>query len=333
MEQDRGVNFDFVAKGVAHVSVRQDGPPARVVFLLLPKFSLLAFSSALDVLRIANQLASRRLFEWQVLSVDGGPVASSGGLRVLTDGPMAEIAPGAMVFACAGVQPEASVSRAVADWMRRQWRSGEVVGGLCTGAYALARAGLLAGRRFTLHWENIAPFRASHPGLEPVEQLYCIDGRIWTCAGGAAAADLFIAMLRRRHGDRLADAALSMSLHGHQRAGEQFQRRPMPPSLNPGDRFAMVMQDIETNLADIAEVADLVLRHGLSRRQIERLFQRHFNQSPRAYLTRLRLERARALMAETGLSRSEIAQCCGFSSSSQMQRSMRRAETETAPAR
>ena len=319
------MSFNFVAKGVAHVPVRQDGPPTRVVFLLLPQFSLLAFSSALEVLRIANQLAARRLFEWQILSPDGAPVSSSGGLKVLPDGAMGELGPGAMVFACAGVQPEQSVSRAVGDWLRRQWRGGEVVGGLCTGAYALARAGLLAGRRFTLHWENIAPFRASHPGLQPVEQLYCIDGRIWTCAGGAASADLFIAMLRRRFGDRLADAALSMSLHGRQRAGEQFQRRPMPRSLRPGDRFAVVMQDIEQNLAEIAEVADLVDRHGLSRRQLERLFQRHFRESPRAHLTRLRLERAAALLAETDLSRNEIAQFCGFSSSSQMLRSMRRA--------
>ncbi|MDO5703493.1 MAG: AraC family transcriptional regulator, partial [Paracoccus sp. (in: a-proteobacteria)] len=208
------MNFDYVAKGVAHVPVRQDGPPARVVFLLLPRFSLLPFSSAHEVLRIANQLAARQLFEWQILSVDGGPVASSGGLTVQPTGTMGDVPAGAMVFVCGGVQPESAVSRKVSDWLRRQWRSGEVVGGLCTGAYALARAGLLAGRRFTLHWENIAPFRASYPGLEPVEQLYCMDGRIWTCAGGAAAADLFITMLRRRHGDRLADAVLSMSLHG-----------------------------------------------------------------------------------------------------------------------
>ncbi|MDO5631464.1 MAG: GlxA family transcriptional regulator [Paracoccus sp. (in: a-proteobacteria)] len=318
------MNMEYVAKGVVHVPVRQDGPPARVVFLLLPRFSLLAFSAAHEVLRIANQLTARQLFEWQILSVDGGPVASSGGLIVQPTGTLDDLAPGAMVFVCGGVQPESAVSRKVSDWLRRQWRSGEVVGGLCTGAYALARAGLLAGRRFTLHWENIAPFRASHPGLEPVEQLYCMDGRIWTCAGGAAAADLFITMLRRRHGDRLADAVLSMSLHGHQRAGEQFQRRPLPPSLRPGDRFTAVMSDIEANLADITEVGDLAGRHGFSRRQVERLFRRHFSQSPREHLTALRLQRARALMTETGLSRAEIAQSCGFSSSSQMMRAMRR---------
>ncbi|MDO5613445.1 MAG: GlxA family transcriptional regulator [Paracoccus sp. (in: a-proteobacteria)] len=314
----------YVAKGVVHVPVRQDGPPARVVFLLLPRFSLLPFSSAHEVLRIANQLTARQLFEWQILSVDGAQVASSGGLTVQPTGALDDLAPGAMVFVCGGVQPESAVNRKVSDWLRRQWRSGEVVGGLCTGAYALARAGLLAGRRFTLHWENIAPFRASYPSLEPVEQLYCMDGRIWTCAGGAAAADLFITMLRRRHGDRLADAVLSMSLHGHQRAGEQFQRRPLPPSLRPGDRFAAVMSDVEANLADIVEVGDLAGRHGLSRRQVERLFRRHFGQSPREHLTALRLQRARALMAETGLSRAEIAQSCGFSSSSQMMRTMRR---------
>ena len=320
------MQLGFVPEGVAHVSVVHDGPPAQVIFLLLPRFSLLAFSSAIEVLRIANQLASRPLFAWRVVSTDGQPVASSAGLVVQADAPMGDVPAGAMAFACAGVRPELSASAAAADWLRRAYRQGEVVGGLCSGAYALARAGLLAGRRFTLHWENIAPFAASHPRLTPCEQLYCMDGRIWTCAGGSAAADLFTAMLRRRHGDRLADTVLSMSLHGHQRQGDQRQRRVLPQGIDRNSRLGAMLREMDDDMAGLTEVGDLAERYGMSRRQMERLFRQHLGQTPHGHLTALRVERARALIQETDLSRAEIAGLCGFSDSRQMMRHLGRVD-------
>jgi len=110
-------------------------------------------------------------------------VGCSNGLKVQVDGPLRETKQKAMVFVCAGVEPEKSASRRVADWLRQQWRQGRTVGGLCTGAYALAKAGILEGRRFTLHWENLPPFVETFGHLQPLEQLYCIDGRILTAAG------------------------------------------------------------------------------------------------------------------------------------------------------
>ena len=314
-----------VPKGVAHVPVRLDGPPLRLVFLLLPDFSLLAFSAALETLRIANQLAARPLCEWRILSTDGQPVACSGGLSVAVDGAMGTVAPEAMVFICAGTEPEKSVTRAVGDWLRRLWRMGHPVGGLCTGAYALARAGLLSGRAFTLHWENIAPFRATHPGLEPLDQLYCIDGRIYTCAGGAAATDLFLAILRQRHGAALADTVLSMSLHGSQREGSARQRRMLSPALdrrNP--RLSAILRYIESHFTEMEDIAGMADQLDLSRRQIERLFREHLKTTPWAYVTRLRLERARGLLTETGMPLGEVALACGFASSGHLTRSFRK---------
>ena len=93
-----------------------------------------------------------------------------------------------------GVEPEGKASLALSDWLRSLWRRGRTVGGLCTGAYALAKAGILEGRQFTLHWENLPPFMETFAHLTPVEQLYCIDDRILTCAGGVAA------VARRRSG-------------------------------------------------------------------------------------------------------------------------------------
>ena len=149
---------NFVPKGVAHVAVPQVAEPLHMTFVLLADFSLIAFSSAIEPLRIANQLAGQMLFEWEVLSESGAAVACSNGVKLHVDGPLAETKPKAMIFVCAGVEPEKSASRKVADWLRQQWRLGRTVGGLCTGAYALAKAGILEGRRFTLHWEYLPPF-------------------------------------------------------------------------------------------------------------------------------------------------------------------------------
>ena len=136
---------------------------------------LIKGSTSRYLLRIANQLSGQALFEWEVLSETGAPVACSNGLEVNVDGPLRATRPRAMIFVCAGVEPEKSASRPVSDWLRQQWRSGRTVGGLCTGAYALAKAGILEGRSFTLHWENLPPFVETFGHLRPLEQLYCID--------------------------------------------------------------------------------------------------------------------------------------------------------------
>lgn len=304
---------NFVSKGVAHVPVPAVQKPVRITFVLLPDFSLIAFSSAIEPLRIANQLAGRALFEWQVLSESGGPVVCSNGLPVVVEGPLGETPARAMVFVCAGVEPEKSASRRVADWIRQQWRSGREVGGLCSGAYVLAMAGILDGRRFTLHWENLPPFAETFPQLKPLEQLYCIDGRILTCAGGAAATDLFIEIVARHHGARLADAVLNMCLHGPQRPAELRQRMSISSTI--GTRNPVLVSVIETfekgieSCVDIATIADDL---GVSTRQIQRLFRDHIGTTPKQYLQNLRLQRARGLLAETDMSVSEVAFSCGF---------------------
>lgn len=315
---------NFVAKGVAHVPVPSLDQPVCVTFVLLDQFSLIAFSSAIEPLRIANQLAGRALFEWTVLSETGAPVACSNGLILQTDGSIGETKPRSMIFVCGGVLPEKSASRRVADWLRAQWRSGRTVGGLCTGAYALAKAGLLQGRRFTLHWENLPPFAATFPTLKPLEQLYCMDDRILTCAGGAAATDLFIEIVSRNHGARLGDAVLKMCLHGQQRPADLQQRMSLSSTL--GVRNPLLVSVIRTFEADLdadIDLSELADRLGTSRRHIERMFMRYVGTSPKRYLRQLRLERARALLTETDLPVDEVAYACGFGNTNSFAKSFR----------
>ncbi|MBC2835092.1 GlxA family transcriptional regulator [Paragemmobacter straminiformis] len=315
---------NFVAKGVAHVPVPHHDQPIPVTFVLLHNFSLIAFSSAIEPLRIANQLAGRVLFEWSILSETGAPVACSNGLVVGVDGAIGDTSARAMLFVCGGVEPEKSASRRVADWLRAQWRNGRSVGGLCTGAYVLAKAGLLQGRRFTLHWENLPPFAATFPNLAPLEQLYCIDDRILTCAGGAAATDLFIELVARHHGARLGDAVLKMCLHGQQRPANLQQRLSLSSTLgirNP--LLVSVIRQFEGSIEADVDLGDIADRLGTSRRHIERMFERHVGTSPKRYLKELRLERARALLTETDKSVRDVAEACGFNSANAFAKSFR----------
>lgn len=315
---------NFVPKGVAHVPVPRVAEPVRMAFVLLPNFSLIAFSSAIEPLRIANQLAGQALFEWDVLSEDGAAVGCSNGVKLQVDGALGETKPKAMVFVCAGVEPEKSASRKVADWMRQQWRQGRTVGGLCTGAYALAKAGILEGRSFTLHWENLPPFMETFGHLRPLEQLYCIDGRILTCAGGAAATDLFIEIIAKNFGDRLADAVLKMCLHGQQRPADLRQRMSLSSTIgirNPV--LVQVIRRFEENLEQGVEIEQLSAELGVSRRQVERLFQRYVGMSPKQYLNGLRLERARALLTETDMPVAEVAYGCGFNATNTFTKAFR----------
>ncbi|MEP5012532.1 MAG: helix-turn-helix domain-containing protein, partial [Marinomonas sp.] len=216
---------------------------------------------------------------------------------------------------CPGVQPELTSSQKMADWIRHQWRFGRTVGGLCSGAYTLARAGILSGRTFTLHWENIPPFCEHFPDLHPVEQLYAIDDRILTCGGGAAATDLFMKLIYQRHGGALARSVLNMCLHSVQRS--ETERQQSSTSANIGTRNEKLLHIIahfQDHLEDDIDLDDLTNTLGVSRRQIERLFRTHLDTTPRRYLQELRLHRARILLAETDMPVVDVAIACGYES-------------------
>lgn len=306
----------LIPKGVAHVPFDEETDPERVTFLLLPNLSMLAFTSAIEPLRIANQLTGKALYEWRTVSEDGQPVRCSNGIEIVVDGALGKTAPTGSVFVCSGIEPTASTSKQAADWVRRQWRTGHIVGGLCTGAYTLAKAGILEGRTFTLHWENIAPFREAFPDLDPREQIYAIDDRIMTCGGGSAATDLFLSLIHARYGPLLCQSILNMCLHATHRADTERQR--VSTSAIIGIRNAKlvgIINYLEDHL-DEGELAldDVVKQYGTSRRQLERMFKEHVGVSPKRYLSDLRLLRGRSLLAETDMSVTEVAVACGFNS-------------------
>ena len=313
-----------VPKGVAQVDLA-GGQTAEVIsFLMLPKLSILAFSSAIEPLRIANQLTGQELYRWQTITEDGGPVRCSNGVEISASSDMAGAEITDSLFVCSGVEPDTVVTDRVAGLLRHHWRLGHSVGGLCSGAYALAKAGILKGHDFTLHWENIPPFRETFPGLEPLDQLYVIDGRILTCGGGSAATDLFLSLISRRFGSGLSQAVLNMCLHPVHRAEEEAQQASRAASLGTRNRKLLrILRYMEEHIEDLFTLDELAEEFDVSRRQIERLFLAHVGVTPKQYLTDLRLTRARMLLAETDLKVADVASACGFDSSSHFSRRFR----------
>lgn len=316
---------NFIAKGAMHVAVAKAADPIPVTFVLLPKFTMLAFSSAIEPLRMANQLTNQVLFRWEVLSEDGKPVACSNGVPVMVDGPFASAKPEGMVLVCSGVEPEGKASVALGDWLRALWRRGRVVGGLCTGAYALAVAGILKGHRFTMHWDNIDAFAENHPDLLPSRQVFCIDDRVMTCAGGVAAADMMLKLISDRFGAPLGQEVMNMCLLTRRRQEADHQLASLAARL--GTRHDKLLRAAEFLEARIEEDLDLdacAAHLNLSRRQIERLFQRYLSMTPVRYMNDLRLARGRALLAETDMKVTDVAVACGYASTSHFSKSFRK---------
>jgi AraC family transcriptional regulator, glycine betaine-responsive activator len=242
----------------------------------------------------------------------------------MVDGPFGAVQPEGIGLVCSGVEPEHQVSAALADWVRGLWRRGRVVGGLCTGAYALARAGILKDRRFTLHWENLTGFTETFPGLAAARQVYCIDDRIVTCAGGVAAADLMLEIIHDRFGMVLSQEVMNMCLLTQRRTQADEQMTSLAARL--GTRHEKLIEAVAFLEARIEEPFDLdacAAQLGLSRRQIERLFNRYMGVTPVRYMNDLRLQRGRALLAETDMSVTEVAIACGYASSSHFSKSFR----------
>lgn len=315
----------FISKGSAHVKLAAGFAPLSVTFVLLPKFTMLAFSSAIEPLRMANQLTGQVLFRWQVLSDDGGPVACSNGVPVMVDGAWADAKPEGIILVCSGVEPEGKASAALGDWLRGLWRRGRIVGGLCTGAYALAAAGILKGHRFTMHWDNIAAFAENHSDLNPARQVFCIDDRVMTCAGGVAAADLMLKLINDRFGAELGQEVMNMCLLTQRRDEADHQITSLAARLGTRhDKLLQAAAWLESHIEEEFDLDACAAHLSLSRRQIERLFSRYLNVTPVRYMNDLRLARGRSLLAETDMKVTEVAVACGYASTSHFSKSFRK---------
>ncbi|WP_016855602.1 GlxA family transcriptional regulator [Halomonas smyrnensis] len=293
--------------------------PERIDFLLLPRFAMVAFFSAVEPLRIANRIQGETLFEWRLIGRDGEPVVASNGMTLAVDHALSDAPLAPSLAVCASFEPEATIDQTLVDWLRERAAAGCRLGGMDTGCFVLATAGLLDDQTVTLHWESLPEFRARFPGIDAVESLYEVTPEGFSCAGGSSAIDMSLDLIQRRHGLPLAEQVRDQLLHDQGRRPASRQRDPMPE--DPTLHRALALMD--ANLEAPLEIRRLADELDLSWRRLDRLFARHLGTSPqRAYLAR-RLDHARRLLQETRHSVMDVAVACGFASASSFTRAFR----------
>ena len=286
----------------------------HVSFLMLPEYTLSAFSNAIGILRMANRLTDSALYTWSVHSLDGQPVISSAGLELTIDGSLADATDANILMVCGGYSVKKYCNKLLTDGLRKIAKRKIPIGGIDTGTYALAVAGLLDGYRCTIHWENLSSLREEFPRLEITSSLFVIDRDRYTCSGGISSIDLMLNLIASIHGHQLVQEISEQFTCDRVRTEKDAQRAPLKYLIGASqprlvDAVTLMESNIEEPLT-LDEVADYV---GISRRQLERLFNRYLHCAPSRYYLELRLSRARLLLLQTSIAVIDVAISCGFS--------------------
>ncbi len=287
--------------------------PETIGLLLAPRFSMLAFTCAVEPLRVANRLAQCELYQWQTISLEGLPVVASNRMSVVADRSIGERVDYARVAVCAGFEPESLYDERVASWLRNLARAGVALGAIDTGSFVLAYAGLLDGYRAATHWESLEGLRSQYPKVAITPDLFVVDRGRFTCAGGTAALDMMLHVLRLSHGHRLAAAVAEQFIYTRVREPREHQR------MGTGERQALnvawlakIVETMEANLEEPLSLRELCAAAGVTARRCERGFKRQLRMSARRYYLNLRLQRARTFLQYTSLPVLDAAVACGF---------------------
>lgn len=285
------------------------------VFVLLPRFSLLALAGAIEPLRHANRVLGQQHYSWSVFSEDGGQVVTSSDLPVSPSGSLADVPLDANIILVGGADIVSFSSKSMLAWLRRAAVVAPMIGGLCTATRVLAQAGLLDGHRATIHWEVAEGMKEAFPNVDITDRLFEVDHNRITCAGEAASTDMVLNLLHHRHGRIIAAAVAAQVLHGRVRAAEE-QQAPLALRTGTRNKYLVHALDLmEAHLDDILDIEDIARRAGCSRRHLERLFQGKTAVAPVTFYRNLRLDRARQHLFETQMSLLEISVASGFESS------------------
>ena len=291
--------------------------PLQIDFLLIKDFSMMAFTSAIEPLRLANRVAEKELYRWRIISLDGNSVEASNGAEILIKQSAATIENVKIIFVVSGVNVQMYEDERLFAFLRKISRLGSVVGALCTGAHLLAQAGLLNDRRCTIHWENLGAFRELFPEIEVSADIYEVDKNRITCSGGTAGLDMMLFLIGKQHGDQIVAEITEQFIHDKIREPHDQQRTELRTRIGiTHPKLLIAVGDMESNLEDPLGQTELALRAGLSTRQLERLFRKYMSMTPTRYYLNLRLKRANQLLYQTTMSILTVALACGFVSAS-----------------
>lgn len=286
---------------------------------------MVALLSAVEPMRVANRLAGRQVFRWQLISENGQPVEASNELALQKPVSIEDVETPSNLFVCSSFHPEKYIRDDTVAWLKKLNRKGTLIGAMDTGCYLLEAAGLLKNHRITLHWEAAPAFQEDHPELELTSELFEIDRNLITCAGGTSALDMMLYIIQAELGQKLAISVCEQFIKSGIRQKSDKQRLNLAARLKiHHPRLLRVLAKMEEHLETPLPPSQLAEYAHLSVRQLERLFRSYLDNSPSGYYMKIRLERARQLLKESHLSISEIGIACGFNSSPHFTRSYRK---------
>ena len=307
--------------------------PRRFVFVLIENFTLLSFSSALDALRIANRMSGKKLYDWIFIGENEEFVSCAAGPQVKLDNSLVELHRDDTILLCGGTAIQESTTKKLIGWLRREARRGLIIGGLCTAAYPMAKAGLLDDKKATIHWENQDSFAEEFLEVELTKTVFVCDGNRYTTAGGTSSIDLLLKIIADEHGEELANAVADQMIYSSIRTDQDTQRLSVPTRIGGRHpKLSKVIQMMEINIEEPISPSILAKDVGMSTRQLERLFRRYLDRSPKRYYMELRLQKARNLLMQTDMSVINVALACGFASPSHFSKCYR-AHYDTTPYR
>ena len=294
----------------------------RLAFVVFPGFQLMSLAAA-SVFEFANLELPSPGYAVAVVSEHGGAVKNSTGLGIDTRA----FGRGAYdtLVVCGGLG-EPPALPGVTAYLRRAARKTRRIVSICTGAFLLARAGLLDGRRATTHWLLARELAQKHPQIQlEQDRIFTVDGPVWTSAGMSAGVDVALALVEADHGEALARTVARKLVLYHRRAGGQSQFSTLLELAPKSDRIQTALAYARRHLARELAVDELAAAANLSPRQFSRAFRAETGESPAKAVERLRVEAAREMLEQTRHPIDAVARDTGFADRERMRRAFLRA--------
>ncbi len=294
----------------------------RIGVLVFPGFQILDLA-AIAAFELANMHAGKTLYKVELLSEEGGLVVSSSGVSTDSKRFTAARFDTLLLTGALTIEP---TSEKMCRFLRAGLRRARRVASICTGAFGLADAGLLDGRRATTHWAFAQELQKRHPAIKvQPDRIFINDGPVWTSAGMTAGIDLVLALVEEDLGVEAARFIAKKLVVYHRRAGGQSQYSALLALEPRSDRIQQTLVHARANLRDVLSVEELAEVAHLSPRQFSRAFKAETGQSPAHAVENLRVEAARALIDEGSLALGVVALETGFGDPERMRRAFLRA--------
>lgn len=302
-------------------TLHSNAPTYKVAYLLIEDFSMMCITTMINPFRSANRELGYDAFTWDFLTLDDMPVTASDGFEAKPTCLIKSTQKFDYFFACTGLQTNPPGRAKLNAALHRFSKQSDVFGGLCTASFLLARAGMLTGKEFTLHWENQSAFIEEFPDLIPSTALFVTDGDFWTGSGGLSSMDIALKIIHDTFGLKVANAVGNQYQIDRIRK-PNIEQRPffmadydtLPPKLRSAVK--LMVENLELPLA-ISEICDTV---GITVRSLERGFKQQLGTSPGMHYRKMRLEKAKQLLWHTNMSILEVSILTGFPSSSYLSR-------------